>query len=282
MRGTKQIITSNKTRNNQRNPTAIPKPEKHKYAISGKVVSTTSSEDSSSDGESAQNISLTTSPTTSGDMSKVTIDPASFLHCFNLALSEDAIVNKLSLVLQPLLESRDKEIAELKEEVKSEQRKVTELEIRVDELSQWTRNDSIIISGIRYEAGESNEDCENKFIRMATDMGVKIQNHDINNIHRLQQQKNGNRSIIVRLTSHKLKVNIMKSKKNLRTNQGLKHVFINEALTPYRANLFYEMRTLVKEKKIKASWTRDGQIYARDLDDQKTIIIRRQEDIKQL
>jgi hypothetical protein len=52
-----------------------------------------------------------------------------------------------------MFHSWDKEIADHKAELREEKHKYN--------TSQWTRNDSIITSGVKFEQGETNEQCEN-------------------------------------------------------------------------------------------------------------------------
>jgi len=210
----------------------------------------------------------------------VLIDPQSFISCFEMALSNKAVIGKLGEVLEPLLLVRDKQIAQLKTDLASERRKTTELEEKLDNLSQWTRNDSLIISGIESQKGETNDECEAKVINLALGIGVNITSADINNVHRLHLLPNGKSNIIVRFSQHKTKVQMMQKKKILRTSQ--KDIYINEALTPSRAKLFSDARKLVKDKVIKSTWTRDGQIFTRDLDDTHTMKIKNTNDLASL
>jgi len=197
-----------------------------------------------------------------------------------MALSNKTIVSKLGKVLEPLLLARDKEIAQLKTELAAARQKTSLLQDKIDNLVQWTRNDSIIISGIQSQHGESNADVETKVLNLFNELELKLTPNDLNNVHRLQNQPNGASSIIVRLVSHKTKVQIMIKKKTLRTKY--KNIYINEALTPSRAKLFYEARKIVKDKKAKSAWTRDGQVYVRDASDKNTISIKNIEDIDKL
>ena len=74
----------------------------------------------------------------------------------------------------------------------------------------------------------------------------------------------------------------MRNKKKLKTSDRRNQIYINEALTPYRAKLFADARKLVKDKKIKNAWTRDGQILIRNNEDTKTFTLQNISDIKQI
>jgi len=243
---------------------------RHIKAVQGSTSRTLSSSTESENEDTQTNMA---SPATTSEVVK--IDPQNFIQCFDIALGHESIQNKLITLLKPLLEARDEEIKQIKTDLIAERDKNRILEARLDDLEQWTRKDSIIISGLSDSDRESVEVCEEKVIKLIHDIGVPLKDTDINNIHRLRPQKNGPRNIIVRLTSHKTKVAIMRNKKNLRSIKTQQNdIYINEALTTTRSKLLYEVRQFVKEKKIKNVWTKDGQILVRNKEDTKTYQIK--------
>jgi len=207
MKGIKRFMSPIKNSKKKRNINRSPIVRKSSDISNTDSLGTTFSEEETSDHEQSSKMA------TSSKSTAVMIDPASFISCFTLALDEDVVRNKLIDTLMPLIQTQAKEIVNLKTELNTQRRKVADLESKLDSVAQWTRNDSIIISGIAFEKEETNNQCERKVISLATDIGVHITEADIQNIHRLQPQKNGNRNIIVRLASHKVKSDIMQHKK---------------------------------------------------------------------
>ena len=125
-----------------------------------------------------------------------------------------------------------------------------------------------------------------QLLNIFEDIGVPLKDYDVEKIHRLRprSKKGEPRNIIVQLTSHKAKVELMRNKKKLKTSdrRNQNQIYINEALTPYRAKMFADARKLVKDKKIKNAWTRDGQILIRNNEDTKTFTLQNISDINKL
>ena len=73
-------------------------------------------------------------------------------------------------------------------------------------------------------------------IAIASDMDVRIDEHDICVSHRLQKSRSmQERPIIVRFVRRDTKIEIMRKKKTLRTIDSHRNTFINDDLTPLRS-----------------------------------------------
>ncbi|KAK6176003.1 hypothetical protein SNE40_002656 [Patella caerulea] len=178
---------------------------------------------------------------------------------------QNAIRPMITLILR---EQIDKFIAPLRKEIhdlKYELSSVTlqlngMLNERCDDLEQYGRRNCIRISGI---AESPNETVESKAIDVLKQIIPDIAPTDIQNSHRVGKSILGNpKKIIVRLSSYKTKVSIMRGKKIV--NSAEDNIYINEDLTRYRAHIFKHTRKSFKSNLINGCWTRDGKIFIRE------------------
>ena len=88
-----------------------------------------------------------------------------------------------------------------------------DLQFLVDRQEQYSRKNSIRITGVTEETGES---IENKTISiLKNEIDVDISSEEIEIVHRVGRVHNGNpRSILVKFLSHKTKESVMRRKKN--------------------------------------------------------------------
>lgn len=265
----KELVTPRKNSNKKRKLSAREKAQKERHvnAIQGSTSQTSSQSDIETENEIEQ-YTMTSSP------GKTQLDPANFVEVLNLALEHDTIANKMTSLFKPLLEKRDQEIDMIKADLICERQKNAELTARVCELEQYTRTDSIIISGIPETTEETNPQCEQKVIEIIKSIGVDITSSDISISHRLRPQKRGPRNVIVKLVTHKMKIAIMVNKKKLQSSRSSKPIYINEALSPMRSKLFFDVRNAIKEKKLDRNvWTKEGKILIRNRENTKTVQI---------
>ncbi|KAK6173392.1 hypothetical protein SNE40_016851 [Patella caerulea] len=153
-----------------------------------------------------------------------------------------------------------KEISELKLELASVSLELNGIiQDRCDDLEQYGRRNCIHISGIKETAEEI---VENEALAVLSKIIPDITKHDIGNSHRVGKANKGQpKRIMLRLSSYKTKVAIMRGKKVV--NAVKDDIFINEDLTRYRAFVFNIARRSYKANHINACWTRDGKISIR-------------------
>lgn len=133
-----------------------------------------------------------------------------------------------------------------------------------DRLEQYTRRETIRITGLEEEAGEDWLKLKDKVVDLTKEIGCDIQHGDISICHRNGQethQSNGTkrpRQVLVKFVSREKKVAVMKNKKNLKDKK--KNVYVNEDLTGPRA----KMLKCIREKKCTQSlYTKDGRIICK-------------------
>lgn len=156
-------------------------------------------------------------------------------------------------------EDAEKENAELKKTMSSQDR-------RLDDMESYSRCDNIIIRGLperssaerataatsldaRPSAQESSEAVESTVVAFVNDsLGVEISPSDISIAHRIKAgPKDTTRPVIVRFTSRKARNAVYNARKSLK-DTGHK-VFLSEHLTKATSDLFFEARKLLREKK---------------------------------
>eukprot|EP00794_Sanderia_malayensis_P001830 gene1830-biopygen1666 len=98
-----------------------------------------------------------------------------------------------------------KEMEDLKKEITRQQNEIHDLQ-------QYSRQDSIEVSGIPQMDGENSEKI---ILQICKEIGVQVHPHEIVACHRLRLAK-GNPAIIAKFLNRKIKEQIMLSRKNLR------------------------------------------------------------------
>ena len=105
----------------------------------------------------------------------------------------------------------------------------------LDRLAQYSQGENVRLHGVPETADENTNDV---VIAIASDMDVRIDEHDICVSHRLQKSRSmQERPIIVRFVRRDKKIEIMRlrKKKTLRTIDSHRNTFINDDLTPLRS-----------------------------------------------
>ena len=172
-------------------------------------------------------------------------------------------------MMKPIIPDNTQEVIQLKEAVKCHSSRINYLENEVEHLKQQVICKTLLISGVKDEPEKSTEDIVTKLCR--DKLGVNLHPFDCDGIFRLQKKANQRDIdlppvIQVNLTTNRKKVEIMKNKKKLKLDNSDDRrnvIYINEKLTPKQNELFAAARALVKTKKLFATWTRDGRVYAK-------------------
>ena len=153
------------------------------------------------------------------------------------------------------IKKRDKKINELED-------KINKLEYMVDRQEQYTRRNSIRISGIQEEENSSDTDTVKKLIK--DKLQVTLLDWELIGCHRVgRPSTNKTRPILVKLATHHYKTMVYKARSKLKGTR----TFINEDLTKSRAHVAKISRQLLKDKKISNCWTYDGNIFIKTLND---------------
>ena len=158
-------------------------------------------------------------------------------------------------------------VGELDQTVKDLQNEIEELRAKTDDLEQYSRRNNIRVSGIEELPGESTDDLIKDILKKELD--ISILESDICRSHRIGNQRDKPRQIIVKFTNHNTKVKILKKRKDLK-NKG-SQIYINEDITKTRLGILQILKEQGKDL-IHKTWTIDGVIFARLKRDNNKVI----------
>jgi hypothetical protein len=153
---------------------------------------------------------------------------------------------------------------------------------RIEASERYSRRDNIIITGLPEDSfaeratrpasgnlaapSESHASVESTVLEfIQSTLGVDIAARDIAIAHRLRAGKNDQtRPIIVRFNNFRSRNLVIGARKKLKDDSHTKgKVFISEHLTKLAAELFFDARRMVREKKVFGAWTHNGEIFVK-------------------
>ena len=169
----------------------------------------------------------------------------------------DVIAQKVTEIMKQNLDfelsSRDDKIAEL-------QKELAEIKNQQDETEQYSRRNCLIFHGLSENEGESTDEIVREVCKERLKIDLEV--GDLDRTHRLGAMKgNGKtkpRGIIVKFTNYNIRDRVYQGRRTLRDQQG-SSIYIQESLTKARTDLFWEIKTKLKNY-IKRIWTQDGRI----------------------
>lgn len=222
------------------------------------------------------------------------INQEDFVKAFISALSEDRVVQKLE---SAICERLVKEVHELRDVIKQRDAKINDLEkeiaslkLTVDHQEQYSRRNNLRITGIQEKENEDVAKLTLDFINSKIlNESQPIILEDIDRIHRVGRKDDvSSRPILVRFSTYRARQRVYVNR--LRLNPRQRHgipgrpwgepstssgasnvdvtpqaVYVNEDLTKMRATLLWNARQAKQGKKIRDSWSSDGNILIRDL-----------------
>ncbi|XP_043193052.1 uncharacterized protein LOC122365686 [Amphibalanus amphitrite] len=209
--------------------------------------------------------------------------------------SDNEIRKSLRDIFKEELESRDKEIKQLKEQV-NEQKKIIEAQAdAIDDIEQYSRRNCLNFNGVTETANE-------KPVRLAIDLGrtlgVQLQPSDIDRAHRIgkpQTAQDGSaraRSLIVKFVSYTKRDEVWRARKKLRTalpprqsclpQNATTNAYVTENLTRRNQKVMYAARQLRREGKIWAAWSDDCVMKIKTAPNAATQKIKSEEDLRRI
>ncbi len=149
--------------------------------------------------------------------------------------------------------------------------KIEYLETKIDEVEQKHLDRDIQIVGvpeiIETEGQENSDEEEMKSIvkLVSEKMDMTLKTNNIEKIYRLGKKKADKpRDVVVRFKTSITKNKIIKRRKlAINSPDPQKNVYINDHLTEKRRNILYATRRLVKQKRVFAAWSQQGNILIR-------------------
>jgi len=161
---------------------------------------------------------------------------------------------------ESLKESYEKRLAEKDRQIADLSSRTRNLELKYDQLEQYSRNNSIRVRGIPESVNPTTpEDTDDLIIQLGTTLEVIITSDDIARSHRIGDRERGSRDILVKFQKFDNKFKFLKARTSLKKKKP--GAYINEDLTKPRVHLFAQTRKLKREKKIIDTWTKMGVIF---------------------
>ena len=143
--------------------------------------------------------------------------------------------------LNKKLDTNTKELGKLKDENIKLKQALSLAVYNVDALEQYGRRENICIHGVAEKLNSNKDDEEEVVANIAAELGIDINECDIQRAHRLGKKKNSPggkpRQIIARFFSYKKRNELLHAKKNLKGSKNYPKAFLTEDLTPLRSKL---------------------------------------------
>ena len=194
------------------------------------------------------------------------------------------------------LKAKDEEILQLQQEKNELWLHVNRLTLRQDAIEAYSRVDNLIIHGLplSFSDGvssdasaaddtsiknrkseeshfESKVEYEVIFLNFCHELQIDIQQSDIAACHRLPKSgRTKYAPLLIRFTNRKICARVLGARKQLRETK--KEVYVNEHLTKTASDIFAAVGRLQKDRKILQTWTTNGKMMVKLLNN-KTIQI---------
>lgn len=186
---------------------------------------------------------------------------------------KDLIQNELASIIKPLEEelvSVKIENASLRKDLTGMKNHIKSLSLQANANEQYSRKYNIRIAGIEEIDGE---DCyKAASIFFETELGVTVNDSEIDRVHRLGKRGLAPRQMIVKFKGYRAKEAVIKNRRKLK---GRKGIYVNEDLTIYNLDLYRKARLA---DHIVSTWSSDGKIFVK-LADESIHVVRSPEDI---
>ena len=177
------------------------------------------------------------------------------------------------------LKQANSELEEANEKLATEnaelEKRVATVESGNDNLEQYSRRNSLRISGFEEIPNENTDDI---VLSVAHYLNVHLDHRDIDRSHRVgktgQKDASGqakHRAIIVKFATYNARQRLYSKRKDLQESE-LGNIFLNEDLTKTRSKLLFDARTLVRVDKLQSAYASDGKIFVRGNDDERHLI----------
>lgn len=192
-------------------------------------------------------------------------------------MEENGKMKKENRQLKKILEKLEFEMTSKNEETE-------ELKIKVDEIEQQQLEKNLRIVGLPDEPnGVSDFDKFQKLARK--ELNIKVDQTDIMEIYRVGRtsEKKKHRDTIIKFRKKTTRDNIHQQRKNMVPKEEQEsRVYINDHLTDHRANIFFALRKLVKDKRIHSAWSQRGNILMKSSETDRPIQITSHRQVREL
>ena len=210
------------------------------------------------------------------------------IECFE---DENFIARLQERLLGPIVSRHVAEAVRVKnQEIEHLRSQLTAVRADMDNLEQYSRRNTLTISGI---PETEREDTDALVIGLAKAAGVTVTSADLDRSHRVGQFKRDKpRQIVAKFVSFNKRQELLEARRNLRagrvqqhpilTQRVLSQTFIAESLTRKNQMILFVARQLRRKGKIHSAWTNNCQIKIRAREGGPTIKIHSLIDIRDI
>lgn len=200
----------------------------------------------------------------------------------------DELTNIIQKQNEALKVFEDKYSKTLQENVKLK-KIINELEIRVDEMEQYSRSNTLEINGI---VEQEHENVLEVVKAVGNGLGCLITDEMVDACHRVGQRgREKPRGIVVKFTRRSVKEDLLHKRRVKRnfntkdigiTDRLAEVIYIGESLTQQRRRIFNAARALKKDKGFQFLWIRNGRILLRTEEGAKVTVLSSLEQVEAL
>ena len=209
---------------------------------------------------------VTTQPPPDPALSKCNVDEDQFATITRSIISQllPAIVHTVARVVDTVVTATLQKADSLPSVSQKLQKQALTAKYDIDRLEQYSRRESIQITGI---PEEKDENVVEKVIELGKKIGVDLEERDVSVAHR-----NGKRRyILCKMTSRTAANKMISARKRLKDiPECASKVYINEDLTPLRSRLLGYAKSLSMVKRVS---TKNGRIFCNIADSSNSLVI---------
>lgn len=176
-----------------------------------------------------------------------------------LSSKHDDILKSLETQGQQL-KKLEKKVSDLEVQLLTKDSRISQLELEVENLEQYSRKNNIEIHGV---PARENEDLMQVVASIAQKLSLPVPTTEqIEAVHRIKAKSNLAPPILVRFFRRDVRDSWLGKRTVLKSEK----IFINENLTARVKKLLWLSKCCAKEKAYKFVWARNGRVYARKLE----------------
>lgn len=167
------------------------------------------------------------------------------------------------------------------------EKKIEELQAKVDELESGRRHSMVEIRNIPRQESENKEILTNIVKEIGNKIKQPILDSDIRDLYRVKTKNELSNHIVVDFIRTGLKVSVIKKCRTFNRDNGndrfntthiglsgkKNQIYIDEALTKRASRLFYLTRKFVKEHNQYNCWTSYGKVYIKENNKEKAKVL---------
>lgn len=212
---------------------------------------------------------------------------------FDIKKSLESLIGQVSALSegQEKILALTEEIKQLRIENAEKDKRITELERKVDDLEQYTRVNDVIVTGLNIKprsyaravaeennGGEPVEEemlsTEQQVVAFLQAKGITLNADNIEACHPLpRRRKEDKPALILRFANRKYKIALLKQGRMLKGTD----VYMNDHLTKKNGEIARRARLLKKQNKIQSTWVNNCKIFIKlngSPEDAKVMVIK--------